>query len=39
MMYRVLGNNLRDLDLKVKGQILNFLVNGSPLKAFKLCSA
>ena len=32
MMYRVLGNILCDLDpkVKVKGHILNFLVNASP---------
>ena len=29
-MQRVLGNILCDLDPKVKGQILNFLVNASP---------
>ena len=36
MMKRVLGNILCDLDpkAKVKGQILNFLVNASPPKAF-----
>ena len=33
-MSRVLGNILCDLDLKVKGQILTFLVNASPPKAF-----
>ena len=35
-MKRVLGNNLCDLDpkVKVKGQILNFLVNAFPLKPF-----
>ena len=35
-MYRVLGNILCDLDpkVKVKDQILNFLVNPSPPKAF-----
>ena len=29
-MQRVLGNNLCDLDPKVNGQIMNFLVNASP---------
>ena len=29
-MLRVLGNILCDLDPKVKGQILNFLVSASP---------
>ena len=33
-MSRVLGIILCDLVLKVKGQILNFLVNVSPSKAF-----
>ena len=33
-MQRVLGNISCDLDPKVKGQILNFLVNSSPPKAF-----
>ena len=35
-MLRVLGNILCDLDpkVKVKGQILNVLVNASPPKAF-----
>ena len=33
-MFRVLGNILCDLDPKVKGQILNFLVNASPPKPF-----
>ena len=44
-MYRVLGNISCDLDpkVKVKGEILNFLVNASPPKPFessnfKLCS-
>ena len=33
-MKRVLGNILFDLDpkVKVKGQILNFLLNASPIK-------
>ena len=36
IMMRVLGNILCDLDpkVKVKDQILNFLVNASPPKAF-----
>ena len=33
-MKRVLGNIFCDLDPKVNGQILNFLVNASPLKPF-----
>ena len=41
MMYRVLGIVLCDLDLgvKVKGQILNFLVNASPPKAFDVVTS
>ena len=34
-MLRVLGNISCDLDPKVKGQILNFLVNAYPPKAFE----
>ena len=40
-MLRVLGNILYDLDpkVKVKSQILNFLVNASPPKAFDVVTS
>ena len=40
-MQRVLGNILCDLDpkVKVKGQILNFLVNESPPKPFDVTTS
>ena len=40
-MWRVLGNILRDLDpkVKVKGQILNFLVNASPPKPIEVATS
>ena len=40
-MWRVLGNILCDLDpkVKVKGQILNFLVNASPPKPFDVATS
>ena len=39
-MSRVLGNILCDLDpVKVKGQILNFLVNASPPKPFDVATS
>ena len=38
-MKRVLGNILCDLDPKVKGQILNFLVNASPPKPFDVATS
>ena len=38
-MSRVLGNILCDLDPKVKGQILNFLVNASPPKAIDVVTS
>ena len=40
-MKRVLGNILCDLDpkVKVKGQILNFLVNASPPKPFDVATS
>ena len=40
-MYRVLGNISCDIDPKVKvvGQILNFLVNASPPKAFDVVTS
>ena len=39
-MKRVLGNILCDLDpeVKVKGQILNFLVNASPPTSFDVAT-
>ena len=41
MIQRVLGNISCDLDpkVKVKGQILNFLVNASPPKAFDIVNS
>ena len=41
MIKRVLGNILCDLDpkVKVKGQILNFLVDASPPKAFDVVTS
>ena len=39
MMWRVLGNILCDLDPNVKGQILYFLVNASPPKAFDVVTS
>ena len=41
MMWRVLGNISCVIDpkIKVKGQILNFLVNASPPKAFDIVSS
>ena len=38
-MWRVLGNILCDLDPKVKGQILNFLVNASLPKPFDVATS
>ena len=40
-MYKVLGNVSCDLDpkVKVKDQILNFLVNASPAKAFDVVTS
>ena len=39
-MSKVLGNILCDLDkVKVKGQILNFLVNASPPKSFVVATS
>ena len=40
-MYRVLGNILCDLDpkVKVKGQILNFLVNESSPRPFDVATS
>ena len=39
MVSRVPGNISCDLDPKVKGQILNFLVNASPPKAFDIVTS
>ena len=36
---RVLGNILCDLGLKVKGQLMNFLVNASPPKPFDVVTS
>ena len=38
-MQRVLSDILCDLDPKVKGQIMYFLVNVSPLKRFDIASS
>ena len=38
-MLRVLGNILCDLDPKVKGQILNFLVNASHPKPIDVATS
>ena len=40
-MYRVLGNILCDLDpkVKVKGQIMHFLVNASPPKLLDVATS
>ena len=38
-MQRVLGNIFCDLDPKVKGQIVNFLVNASTPKPFDIVAS
>ena len=39
MMSRVLGGVLCDLDLKVKGQIMDFLVNASPKSLLEVATS
>ena len=38
-MLRVLGNLSYDLDPRVKGQIMYFLVNASPLKLLEVAAS